>query len=230
MPDAPITIDHFSDVLCIWAYGAQIRVDELRRQFPDQVRFTYRFLPLFGDTARRIGEGWAERGGFPGFGEHAREVADDWDHVTVHPGVWSETAPASSTSPHLFLKAVQLLETNHELAAGPVPEFEGRRRFEQAIWETRRRFYADAEDIGRRDVQAAAASACSATWATASWRPMCASCCTTRARARPAGADCAAGMGGGDRHAPGDPPLRMDKHVVQSRAEARDRPHGRRQA
>ncbi|MFB6259901.1 MAG: DsbA family protein, partial [Thiohalorhabdaceae bacterium] len=132
--------------------------DELRRQFPDQVAFTYRFIPLFGDTARRIGEGWAERGGFTGFGEHIREVAADWDHVAVHPGVWSTTAPASSTSPHLFLKAVQLLEHNGEVTAEPVPEFGGRSRFEQAVWEMRRRFFADAEDIGRREVQAAVAA------------------------------------------------------------------------
>lgn len=158
MTQPTVTIEYFSDVLCIWAYGGQIRVDELRRQFPHQVTFTYRFLPLFGDTAHRIGEGWAERGGFAGFGDHVREVAGEWDHVTVHPDVWSETGPASSTSPHLFLKALQLLETNGELTAESVPDFEGRSRFEQAIWEMRRRFFAGAEDIGRRDVQAAVAA------------------------------------------------------------------------
>lgn len=148
-----VTIEHFSDILCIWAYGGQIRLDELSRQFPQQVAFTYRFIPLFGDTARRIGNGWAERGGFAGFGDHVHEVAQEWDHVTVHPDVWSQTAPASSTSPHLFLKAVQLLEARGELAPTAGPEPVGHSRFEQAVWEMRRRFFAEAQDIARREVQ-----------------------------------------------------------------------------
>jgi len=154
----PVTIEHFSDVLCIWAYGGQVRVDELRRQFPEEVAFTYRFLPLFGDTARRIGEGWADQGGYAGFGDHVREVAAAWDHVSVHPGAWSETAPASSTSPHLFLKAAQLLEARGELDAEPLPGIGGHSRFEQTMWEMRRRFFAGAEDIARREVQEAVAA------------------------------------------------------------------------
>ncbi len=30
MSDRPIRIDYFSDVLCVWAYAAQIRLDELK--------------------------------------------------------------------------------------------------------------------------------------------------------------------------------------------------------
>ena len=33
-----LTVSYFSDVLCVWAYAAQIKLDELRRQFGDQVR------------------------------------------------------------------------------------------------------------------------------------------------------------------------------------------------
>ena len=32
-----LTVSYFSDVLCAWAYAAQIKLDELRRQFGDQV-------------------------------------------------------------------------------------------------------------------------------------------------------------------------------------------------
>ena len=65
---------------------------------PDEVTVTPRYIPLFASTDDRIGNGWRDRGGFAGFGQHVRNVADNWDHVEVHPGVWSDDAPASSTS------------------------------------------------------------------------------------------------------------------------------------
>ncbi|HKJ88580.1 MAG TPA: disulfide bond formation protein DsbA, partial [Gammaproteobacteria bacterium] len=71
--------------------------------------------------------------------------------------VWRDVAPASSASTHLFLKSVQLLEEGGELSAEPLPELQGRSRFEQTVWELRRRFYAGAEDIALREVQDALA-------------------------------------------------------------------------
>lgn len=151
MTHQTVTIEHFSDVLCIWAYGGQVRLDELRRQFSGQVAVTYRFIPLFGDTRQRIGEGWRERGGYSGFGDHIREVATAWDHVSLHPEVWRRDAPASSVPAHLFLKAIQLMERHGEVS--PAPAHEGRSLFEQATWNLRRRFFSDAQDIGQRSVQ-----------------------------------------------------------------------------
>ena len=43
-----IKIDYFSDVLCVWAYLGQIRVDELKKTFGDNVSIHYRFMPIFG--------------------------------------------------------------------------------------------------------------------------------------------------------------------------------------
>lgn len=146
-----VTIEHFSDVLCIWAYGGQVRLDELQRQFQGQVAVTYRFIPLFGDTRQRIGEGWRERGGFAGFGEHCLEVATAWDHVHVHGDIWCQTAPASSVPAHLFLKAIQLLEQDRQVS--PEPVFDGRSVFEQAAWLLRKRFFCDGENIALRSVQ-----------------------------------------------------------------------------
>jgi len=142
-----ITIDYFTDVLCIWAYGAQIRMDELHREFGGQVAITHRFIPLFGATHKRIGEGWAERGGFEGFGDHVREVAQSWDHVEVHPDVWRQCRPASSIVIHLFLKAIQLLETNGEISDERVPSLHGRTRFEAAVWLAREHFFGQARNI-----------------------------------------------------------------------------------
>ncbi len=47
LADRLVTIEYFNGVLCIWAYGAQARVDELKRNFGDQVELHNRFIPLF---------------------------------------------------------------------------------------------------------------------------------------------------------------------------------------
>ncbi len=39
-----LTVSYFSDVLWLWVYSAQIKPDDLRRQFGDQIRVEYRFL------------------------------------------------------------------------------------------------------------------------------------------------------------------------------------------
>lgn len=148
-----VTIEYFTDVLCIWAYGGQIRMDELKRNFGERVRVTCRYIPLFGDTASRIGEGWRDRGGFEGYGRHVREIAAHWDHVEVHPEVWRRSAPASSVPAHVFIKAVQGLEASGELTGIDPGAFEPRSISEEAAWRLRERFFRYAEDIATRPVQ-----------------------------------------------------------------------------
>jgi len=149
--DANLRIDYFSDILCIWAYTAQIRVDELKRNFGERLALHYHFVPLFGDTAHRIGEGWAERGGFAGFGRHVIEVAERFEHAPVSANVWQACAPRSSCNAHLFLKAAQLLEQAGVIDAAPRSEFDGRSLFEEANWRVRRAFFQDDRDIGQLD-------------------------------------------------------------------------------
>ncbi len=152
-PRHTVTIDYFTDILCIWAYGAQIRLDQLKREFGDQVQITHRFIPLFGATAKRIGEGWADRGGFEGFGEHTLEVAQQWDHVSVSPAIWRSCRPASSVMIHLFLKAIQLLEAQGKIAAEPQTELNWRTPFEAAVWRSRELFFEQAQNICDTTIQ-----------------------------------------------------------------------------
>ena len=65
-----VPIVYFSDILCVWAYLAQLRVDAVKSTFPDQVRFTYKFCSVFPDTARRIEAKWKDAGGYEGFNAH----------------------------------------------------------------------------------------------------------------------------------------------------------------
>ena len=134
-----IAIDCYSDVLCVWAYVAQVRIDELRANLGHQVRLNHHYLNLFGCTAHRIGEGWKDRGGYSAFSDHVLEVCAGFKHIEVNPAVWRECRPAGSGNAHLILKAVQLLEQR-----GVV----GTEAADDLAWRIRLAFFREARDIG----------------------------------------------------------------------------------
>jgi len=145
--DTTIRIDYFTDTLCIWAYSAQVRLDELKRNFPGKVDIVYHFMPIFASVHARVEKGWAEKGGFEGFNRHQRKTAEHWEHVDLHPGVWLDTAPASSTPSHLFLKAAQLLEREGRQAWCGESGVPGYTRVEQLMWRFRQAFFQQCRDI-----------------------------------------------------------------------------------
>jgi predicted DsbA family dithiol-disulfide isomerase len=152
MPDDVVQIAHFSDTLCIWAYVSQIRVDECKNKFGDQVRFTYHYIPVYGDTRYRIGEGWKDKGNYLGYIRHLRSVADQFPQVgQLNPDIWVDVAPVSSQPSHLFLKAVQFLEADGVIDRQPHKEFDGRTLFEETAWRVRREFFANGRDIAQRE-------------------------------------------------------------------------------
>lgn len=121
-----VTIEYFTDILCIWAWGGQVRIDQLGKELGNEVQLRYRFIPLFAAAQQRVHDQWDEKGGIKGFNCHLVNAAKQWDHVTLHPDVWLQAAPASSTGAHLMLKAVQLLEERGEISTQPDPAFTGR--------------------------------------------------------------------------------------------------------
>jgi predicted DsbA family dithiol-disulfide isomerase len=139
----PVQVDYFSDLLCVWAYVAQARLDEVSSVFGADVRITHRRMSIFGDTATKYGEGWRDRGGFDGYAAHVRAIADRFPHVTLDPRVWAQTRPRSSLSPHLYLAAAT--EWEHEAAVPGAAE--------RLAWALRLAFFAEARDIGERQVQ-----------------------------------------------------------------------------
>lgn len=142
----PIHIFCFSDVLCIWAYIAQIRLDELKATFQDKIVIEHHFVPVFGYAHEKLETRWRDRGGLKGYNEHIQAVAKKFDHITIHPDVWTSITPASSTSCHLFLHAIQLLE-----AKGLVDREQ--QLFEKTIWAFREAFFTQLADISDRRVQ-----------------------------------------------------------------------------
>ena len=92
-----VEVTYFSDVLCVWAYVSQARVNAVKEKFGDTVRIRHQFCSVFGDTARKITTTWNDRGEYGGFNAHLRQVAARFPHIEVHPEVWLKTRPATST-------------------------------------------------------------------------------------------------------------------------------------
>ena len=145
---------YFSDVLCVWAYVSQARIDAVKAKFGAAVRIDDRFCSVFGDTAGKIASVWKDRGGYHGFNAHLRQVAERFPHVQLHPDLWLTTRPASSASAHLFLKAVQLWEretgTDPDRPAG---------LFDQVTRNFRDAFFRDGRNIACWETQCAIAAA-----------------------------------------------------------------------
>lgn len=137
----PVIIEYYTDVLCVWAYFGQIKIDELQREFADRIEIRYKFISLFGNNEVRIAQGWDD-GGYAGYSKHVLQLATHFPHVVVHPEIWVRNIPASSMPIHLLLKAVQLLEARGELAHS-----QGQTLCAALAWQLRLGFFRDLQNI-----------------------------------------------------------------------------------
>jgi predicted DsbA family dithiol-disulfide isomerase len=136
-------IEHFSDVLCIWAYIAQVRVDELQANFPHEVRIDYRFMQVFGDVAGKMAAQWTERGGLEGYAAHVQEVAAQFEHIEINPRAWIANPPRSSLPAHLVLCGVKALHAGD-------PEGVELGLVERLLHALRRAFFVELVDISNQ--------------------------------------------------------------------------------
>lgn len=140
----PVRISYYSDILCIWAYAAQRRLEQLVETFVDKIVIDARFCSIFPDARGKIEANWQARDGFAGFNRHINEVARKFPHIEVHDRLWLETRPRSSASPHLFVKAVELIE--YDANGSELKPF-FHRDSTRTAWALRRAFFASAKDI-----------------------------------------------------------------------------------
>jgi predicted DsbA family dithiol-disulfide isomerase len=138
-----IRITHLSDVLCVWAYVSQVRIDELQSQFQERVEVSYRYFHVFGNVHGKMGAAWKDRGGVRGYGEHVRSVVEKFGHVALHPEAWVRDTPRSSMPAHLLLCALRLMEAAHSVSPGTQ---------ERTAWAIRQAFFRDALNVSRQDV------------------------------------------------------------------------------
>ncbi len=105
-----VRIQHYSDILCVWAYVSQARLVELEAEFGDEVAVDHHWFQVFGDVSAKMYANWRDKGGPAGYGAHVRRIVERFGHVPVHPEIWQRHVPTSSLPAHLLLCAVRLLD------------------------------------------------------------------------------------------------------------------------
>ena len=105
---SPLIVDYYSDVLCVWAWIAQRRIDELNKCLGDKIELKYHYLDVFGDAVNKIPTQWQDRRGYEGFSAHVVESASVYEDAHINTDIWSKVRPTSSANPHLVLKAIEL--------------------------------------------------------------------------------------------------------------------------
>ena len=110
MSEEPLVIEYYTDVLCIWAWIAQRRIEEVVAENGSKVKFQHRYLDLFGDTRTRICQQWESKGLYQGFCDHVCDAAAPFSSAPVNPDCWSQVRPHTSCNAHLAIKAVELAE------------------------------------------------------------------------------------------------------------------------
>jgi len=140
----PIQIDHFSDVLCVWAYFSEPRLAEVAKNFGNKVEITHRFVPVFGDVPGKMATTWASKGGYQAFADHLHHSSEQFPESQLNDQIWRNVRPTSSLGPHLYLKAIELCENDAHCLAGA---------FTSAIKKMRAAFFIEGFDIARLEVQ-----------------------------------------------------------------------------
>ncbi|MCG8669951.1 MAG: DsbA family protein [Pseudomonadales bacterium] len=129
-----VIIDYYSDILCVWAWIAQRRIDELNKTLGDQIELHYYYVDIFGDVRSKMETQWQQRNGYIGFAEHVRKSASGFEDAPVNAKIWTEVKPATSANAHMVLKAIELVY--------------GKQKSIDMALIIREAFYVDAQDIG----------------------------------------------------------------------------------
>lgn len=105
----PVVVDYYSDILCVWAWIAQQRIEVLNDKLVGKIAWRYHYLDVFGDARHKIPNQWQDKGGFLGFSSHVKEAAAPYPGASIHSEVWKSVRPNSSANPHLVLKAIEVM-------------------------------------------------------------------------------------------------------------------------
>jgi predicted DsbA family dithiol-disulfide isomerase len=103
-----LSIDYYTDVLCVWAWIAQRRIDELNKKLQSKIEINYYFMDVFGDVPTKMNTQWEKKGGYVGFAEHVQKSVSGFEDVPINSKIWTEVRPVTSANVHLIIKAIQL--------------------------------------------------------------------------------------------------------------------------
>jgi predicted DsbA family dithiol-disulfide isomerase len=138
MPDStlpPTVIDYYTDILCVWAWIAQPRLEELQRQWGKKIEVRHRYVDIFGDSHTKIAQRWGQHDGFEKFSAHIAASTAPLEDTPTHADIWKLVRPRSSLSAHLFLNAIGIIYGGAMVQAMSL--------------RIRRAFFVDAQDIGQ---------------------------------------------------------------------------------
>tara|TARA_R110002049_G_scaffold306464_1_gene504967 strand:+ start:1634 stop:2305 length:672 start_codon:yes stop_codon:yes gene_type:complete len=137
MPDnasSATEIDYYTDILCVWAWIAQPRLEELQRQWGGAIEVRHRYVDIFGDAHHKILQRWGADDGFAQFAEHVEHSAQPYSDAPLHSDIWTSVRPRSSQLAHILLKAANIV-SGHAAA-------------EDLALHIRRAFFVEGQDIG----------------------------------------------------------------------------------
>lgn len=139
-----VAFEYWSDPLCVWAFVAQTKLDQILDEAGDKLEVRYHIVPVFGSIPWRFSAGpWADQG-VEGRIEATRRIAENNGRHDVSGECWAKDCPSSSWSSGAASKAVFGAENDGEIAPGRGAEF---------LLQLRERFFVDRLNIARRDVQ-----------------------------------------------------------------------------
>lgn len=133
-----LVIDYYTDILCVWAWVAQRRIEELDKKLGGRIELRHHYMDVFGDVPGKMNTQWGSRGEYVGFAEHVQVSASVFDYAHVNPRIWREVKPVTSANAHLLLKAIEI-------------SYDKKRSIELAFV-FRSAFFIDACDIGDLEV------------------------------------------------------------------------------
>lgn len=133
----PLRIDYYSDMLCVWAWIAERRLEELKKNWGTKIHLCPHYMDVFGDVETKIKDSWSNKDGYSGFALHVQQAVGNFEEINIHPDLWHSIRPTTSANAHLIVKAVEL---EH-----------GRDTAEQMDSQIRKAFFADNRDISRLD-------------------------------------------------------------------------------
>ena len=138
-----VKINYFSDVLCIWAYLAHVRIEELEKSYPSEIELHPGFFQVFGFATEKLNNNWKDKGGIEAYDRHIVKVTEAFDHIEVKPNVWALTQPKSSMPAHLYLSAIKHLENLNRIEAGTLSK---------TMWNFRLSFFKEGLDISNFEI------------------------------------------------------------------------------
>lgn len=133
-----LKLDYYSDILCVWAWVAQRRIEELLHEFGDRVELDFHYIDIFGDVVGKVRTQWHGKGFYEGFAEHVMHSVAEYEHVEVNSNIWKSVRPTTSANAHLILKATELVDRAHTS--------------QQLALNIRRAFFIEAQDISKLQI------------------------------------------------------------------------------